>query len=99
MARQFARELKIFFASRDVLRDSEVVDFQTKPSRARRVDVRDPYQTGPPAIGQRRSLFGDALRIVPERFMKMGALSDAAVNEVRALRVMQGIDVRLSGHE
>jgi phosphoribosylformylglycinamidine (FGAM) synthase PurS component len=31
--------------------------------------------------------------------MKMGALSDAAVNEVRALRVMQRIDIRLSGHE
>src|SRR5579862_3085342 len=90
MARQLTCEFEILLPARDVLRNGQIVNLQAESRNPGGVRIQDRHETRSPVLWKDRGLFTDPLRVVSERLVKSGALADAAVDQVRALRMVQG---------
>ena len=78
------RKFEILVPPCRVLRDRKIVHLQTQPRCARCVRIGDPHETGLPALRKCRSLLADALCVVSECPVKVGALTLPSIRSARS---------------
>ena len=90
MPKQGFNEIQILFAAGDEFLHGEVVDFQAKTNSSPGIFILDRNEAILPSQRQHGGLLADTVGIVTEGLVKRGALTDAAINQVRILRAAQG---------